>query len=79
MSISPSDPVGSEPPRSISSASTLVRASEDQAFASLYNAFYEFRDGKIARNVDCWDPTVLMEQMGVRAARLDALRSGSAA
>ena len=39
-------------------------------------SFYEFRDGRIARNVDCWDPTVLMEQLGVRAGRLDSLLPG---
>jgi steroid delta-isomerase-like uncharacterized protein len=40
-------------------------------------SYYEFRDGKIARNVDCWDPTVLMEQLGVRAARLESLSPGA--
>jgi len=39
-------------------------------------SFYEFRDGKIARNVDCWDPTVVMEQLGVVQERLTALRHG---
>jgi steroid delta-isomerase-like uncharacterized protein len=42
-------------------------------------SFYEFRDGKIARNVDCWDPTVLMEQLGVRAGRLNDLVPGAGA
>ena len=37
-------------------------------------SFYEFRGGKIARNVDCWDPTVVMEQLGVAPGRLADLR-----
>ena len=42
-------------------------------------SFYTFRDGKIAGNVDCWDPTVVMEQLGVRAGRLENLRRAPAA
>jgi len=37
-------------------------------------SFYEFRDGKISRNTDCWDPTVVMEQLGVLDLRLKRLR-----
>jgi steroid delta-isomerase-like uncharacterized protein len=37
-------------------------------------SFYEFKLGKIARNVDCWDPTVVMEQLGVLPEGLAALR-----
>ncbi len=36
-------------------------------------ALYQFRDGKICLNLDCWDPTVLYEQFGVLPAALQTL------
>ncbi len=36
-------------------------------------SIYEFRDGKICRNVDCWDPGQLYRQFGVLPADLKEL------
>lgn len=36
-------------------------------------SLYEFRDGKISRNIDCWDPTMLYEQFGILPAALRSL------
>jgi steroid delta-isomerase-like uncharacterized protein len=37
-------------------------------------SLYEFRDGKLVSNCDCWDYTVMMREFGVLRASLRGLR-----